>query len=89
MDRGVPEGQASPTDHLPLIPAWSCDTCGADWPCATKRARLLEEYHGGGPALGVYLGSCLAAAAQDLRGTPVRALQTRFTGWLPRQSRPW
>ncbi|MFG2099237.1 hypothetical protein ACGFJ5_01400 [Micromonospora echinaurantiaca] len=76
-------------DHLPVVPAWTCETCGGEWPCAPKQRRLLEEYRGERPALAVYLGSCLAAATQDLRGVPERILQRRFTGWLPRQSRSW
>ncbi|MEV5767508.1 hypothetical protein AB0L34_23490 [Micromonospora sp. NPDC052213] len=74
-------------DHAPVTPGWTCGTCGADWPCTTKRARLLEEYRVDRAMLSVYLGSCLAAAAQDLAPAPGTTLQDRFMGWLPRQHR--
>ncbi|WP_255481006.1 hypothetical protein [Micromonospora thermarum] len=38
--------------------------------------------------LAVYLGSCLAAATQDLPPPAGTSLQDRFMGWLPRQPRP-
>jgi hypothetical protein len=34
--------------------------------------------------LTVYLGACLAAATEDLKGPPGTNLQDRFIGWLPR-----
>ncbi|MFI7607020.1 hypothetical protein ACIBTV_18025 [Micromonospora sp. NPDC049366] len=73
-------------EHAPLTPGWSCGSCGDEWPCATKRARLLEEY-GDRAMLSVYLGSCLAAASEDLHTAPVASLQDRFIGWLPRGPR--
>ncbi|SCL53888.1 hypothetical protein GA0070608_1241 [Micromonospora peucetia] len=85
---GGAESTASPMDeHTPVTPAWTCGTCGADWPCATKRARLLEEYQVDRAMLSVYLGSCLAAATQDLSAARGTALQDRFIGWLPREHR--
>ncbi|MCM0677304.1 hypothetical protein NCC78_21810 [Micromonospora phytophila] len=78
---------SGPDDHTPRTPGWTCGTCGADWPCATKRARLLEEYGLDRATLSVYLGSCLAAASQDLRASPGGLLQDRFIGWLPRPRR--
>ncbi|MER7892993.1 hypothetical protein ABTX15_24535 [Micromonospora sp. NPDC094482] len=87
MTAHAPRDQTPPDDHLPVTPAWNCATCGAEWPCPTRRSRLLEEYQGKPATLCVYLASCLAVASEDLRGTPVLALQHRFTGWLPRQSR--
>lgn len=85
MTGGSERDEALPGDHLPVVPGWNCDTCGAEWPCATKRSRLLREYAAERAALSVYLGSCLAVAAEELRASPVRSLQDRFTGWLPRQ----
>ncbi|TDC30284.1 hypothetical protein E1211_24500 [Micromonospora sp. 15K316] len=73
-------------DHAPEPPGWSCGSCGEDWPCATKRSRLLQEY-GDRATLSVYLGSCLAAASEDLRSVSVTSLQDRFIGWLPRGPR--
>ncbi|MFI7605987.1 hypothetical protein ACIBTV_12765 [Micromonospora sp. NPDC049366] len=87
MNGGVPRHPALPDDHLPVTPDWTCATCGADWPCATKRRRLLDEYQRDRAALGVYLAACLAVASDQLRRVPVAALQQRFTGWLPRPRR--
>ncbi|MGK5518554.1 hypothetical protein ACSNN9_04280 [Micromonospora sp. URMC 107] len=85
---GAAESSVSGADeHAPLAPGWTCDTCGADWPCAAKRSRLLEEYRADRAMLSVYLGSCLAAAAQDLPPSPGTCLQDRFIGWLPRHPR--
>ncbi|MEU4379090.1 hypothetical protein AB0J85_03295 [Micromonospora echinofusca] len=85
---GGAESSASGSDeHAPLAPGWTCGTCGADWPCVVKRSRLLEEYRTDRAMLSVYLGSCLAAAAQDLPATPGASLQDRFIGWLPRTPR--
>ncbi|MEH0970959.1 hypothetical protein V6U77_07435 [Micromonospora sp. CPCC 205546] len=85
---GGAESSASGTDeHAPLAPDWTCGTCGADWPCPVKRSRLLEEYRLDRAMLSVYLGSCLAAAAQDLTAPSGTALQDRFIGWLPRSPR--
>ncbi|SIR17564.1 hypothetical protein SAMN05444858_1077 [Micromonospora avicenniae] len=80
-----PSGPVS-DEHAPEQPTWSCGSCGEDWPCATKRSRLLREY-GDRATLSVYLGSCLAAASEDLRTASVTSLQNRFIGWLRRGSR--
>ncbi|MBO4139323.1 hypothetical protein J5U46_04025 [Micromonospora tulbaghiae] len=74
-------------EHVPVTPHWTCGSCGDDWPCTTKRHHLLREYQVDRASLSVYLGSCLAAAAQDLRSVPVTALQDRFIGWVPRGPR--
>ncbi|MGK5675253.1 hypothetical protein ACSNOB_20720 [Micromonospora sp. URMC 106] len=85
---GAAEDPASPVDgHAPLAPTWACGTCGADWPCAAKRARLLAEFEVDPAMLSVYLASCLAAAARDLPPVSGVSLQDRFIGWLPRQPR--
>ncbi|MFG1776302.1 hypothetical protein ACGFIR_04855 [Micromonospora sp. NPDC049051] len=85
---GAADSSATGTgEHAPLAPDWTCDTCGADWPCAVKRSRLLEEYRVDRAMLSVYLGSCLAAAAQDLPAPSGTSLQGRFIGWLPRSPR--
>ena len=55
-----PGGRAD--EHVPTTPGWNCGSCGEEWPCATKRGRLLAEYGGDRAMLSVYLGSCLAAA---------------------------
>ncbi|NJP32826.1 hypothetical protein HCJ94_12710 [Micromonospora sp. HSS6-12] len=75
-------------EHAPSPPEWTCGTCGADWPCEPKRDLLLREYRLDRGMLAVYLGSCLAAATQDLPPPAGTSLQDRFMGWLPRQPRP-
>ncbi|MFI7575062.1 hypothetical protein [Micromonospora sp. NPDC049497] len=74
-------------DHIPLTPDWTCGRCGEDWPCPPKRSQLLHEYGVDRAMLTVYLGSCLAAATEDLKGLPGTNLQDRFIGWLPRPRR--
>jgi hypothetical protein len=87
MTGGAKDPASGMDEHAPLTPTWACGTCGADWPCAAKRARLLAEYEVDPAMLSVYLGSCLAAAAQDLPPVSGVSLQDRFIGWLPRQPR--
>ncbi|GIJ25853.1 hypothetical protein Vqi01_10150 [Micromonospora qiuiae] len=74
---------AAPGEHAPVSPDWTCGSCGADWPCEVKRDRLLSEYGTDRAMLSVYLGSCLAAAAEDLGARGSTTLQERFFGWLP------
>lgn len=74
-------------EHAPVSPDWTCGSCGADWPCEAKRVRLLSEYGVDRAMLSVYLGACLAAAAEDLRAHGPAALQKRFFGWLPPRPR--
>ena len=78
---------AAPGEHAPATPDWTCGTCGADWPCEQKRDRLLSEYAADRAMLSVYLGACLAAAAEDLHLSGSTTLQDRFLGWLPRRPR--
>ncbi|MEU5938471.1 hypothetical protein ABZ807_04660 [Micromonospora sp. NPDC047548] len=80
----VPSG-SHPDEHVPMTPAWTCDSCGEEWPCPTKRTRLLREYAVDRASLSVYLGSCLAVATTDLYALPVTSLQDRFIGWVPRR----
>ncbi|MET7965055.1 hypothetical protein [Micromonospora sp. NPDC005305] len=70
-----------------MTPDWTCGSCGEDWPCVTKRGQLLNEYQVDRASLSVYLGSCLAAATQDLRTAADSTLQDRFIGWVPRGPR--
>jgi hypothetical protein len=84
MTRGA---EPRPDEHAPVTPDWTCGSCGDDWPCDTKRSRLLAEYQADRASLSVYLGSCLAAASNDLRHTATAALQDRFIGWVPRSPR--
>jgi hypothetical protein len=84
------DGAASPGragEHAPVTPEWTCGICGAEWPCAPKREQLLIEYGVDRPMLSVYLGACLAAAAEDLHLAGSTSLQERFFGWLPPRPR--
>ncbi|MFF5174274.1 hypothetical protein ACFY3U_16770 [Micromonospora sp. NPDC000089] len=76
---------AGPDEHVPVTPCWTCGSCGDEWPCATKRSRLLSEYRADRGSLSVYLGSCLAAASADLPAAQGASLRGRFIGWLPRR----
>ncbi|MGC5018633.1 hypothetical protein [Micromonospora sp. DT47] len=76
--------RSRPDEHVPVTPGWTCGSCGDEWPCATKRTRLLAEYKVDRASLSVYLGSCLAAASVDLPGSPGSLLRDRFIGWVPR-----
>lgn len=87
MTPAVDASGFGPDEHAPVTPDWICGSCGHDWPCDTKRSRLLVEYRTDRASLSVYLGSCLAAAAGDLRSTPIVSLQDRFIGWVPRSPR--
>ncbi|MFE9688963.1 hypothetical protein [Micromonospora sp. NPDC005806] len=87
MTPGATASGSGPEEHAPVPPDWTCGSCGDEWPCATKRSRLLSEYRADRAALSVYLGSCLAAAAHDLRTAPTASLQDRFIGWVPRSPR--
>ncbi len=87
MTGGAEAYGSRPDEHAPVTPNWTCGTCGDEWPCTTKRTRLLEEYQVDRASLSVYLGACLAAASQDLRAAPVSSLQNRFIGWVPRSPR--
>ncbi|SBT51630.1 hypothetical protein [Micromonospora auratinigra] len=87
MTRGAEPSEQASGEHAPVAPDWTCGSCGHDWPCDTKRDRLLHEYRADRASLSVYLGSCLAAASHDLRAAPTAALQDRFIGWVPRGPR--
>ncbi|MEH0984595.1 hypothetical protein [Micromonospora sp. CPCC 205556] len=84
MTGATASSDSPPDEHVPLTPGWICGSCGDEWPCATKRDRLLSEYQVDRASLSVYLGSCLASASADLSGSPVDRLRDRFFGWVPR-----
>jgi hypothetical protein len=67
--------------HIAIRPTWICAGCGQDWPCATRRAELRAEYTRSAVSLGLYLSSCHAEAAADLRTRPAGELHHRFLGW--------
>ncbi|MER7333965.1 MULTISPECIES: hypothetical protein [unclassified Micromonospora] len=69
--------------HSPMAPTWTCSGCAQDWPCVTQQQQLRQEFHGSAAALGLYLGSCFAAAIHDLPTVPQDQLRRRFLDWLP------
>lgn len=87
MAPGAKASGPGPDEHVPVTPDWNCASCGDEWPCDTKRSRLLSEYQADRASLSIYLGSCLAAASQDLPARHTRSLQDRFIGWVPRLPR--
>ncbi len=87
MTAGAEPPGSAPGEHVPLTPGWTCASCGEHWPCPPKRERLLHEYELDRASLSVYLGSCLAAASEDLHGASVPELRNRFIGWVPRGPR--
>lgn len=66
----------------PVLPLWLCEACDRPWPCATRRVELLGEYATSPVALRTYLGSRMAAAAQDMSWAPVDTVNRRFFGCL-------
>jgi hypothetical protein len=69
------------TNHVPVRPVWMCAGCGADWPCATRRAELAAEFADAPVSLTLYLGGCLVTAARDLPLTRAGKLHYQFLGW--------
>ncbi|XVU23085.1 hypothetical protein ACQPZJ_38365 [Actinoplanes sp. CA-054009] len=72
------------TEHVGSRPAWECVVCGQDWPCASAKVELAEEYRGQQPALVFFLGSCMLSAIDDCAagGAPAPSdLYERFLGW--------
>lgn len=73
---------ADEAEHLPSRPAWRCSGCGRDWPCQSKRDKLIEEYADARVSLAVYLATCFQEAERDLPRTQPATLYHRFLGWL-------
>ncbi|WP_326562061.1 hypothetical protein [Micromonospora sp. NBC_01796] len=73
-----------PIIHTAIKPAWTCANCGEDWPCPTRRARLLAKYADDRLLLHFYLAGCLTEASTDLPHLPPDQLYDRFLGWSRR-----
>ncbi|GAB3955213.1 hypothetical protein [Micromonospora vulcania] len=69
------------TKHEPVLPLWLCEECGRPWPCAPRRAELLDGRDR--VRVAYYLSLCLTSAGQDMSWAPADALRRRFLGWLP------
>lgn len=70
-------------DHAPEQPAWTCSSCGKDWPCAPARERLARDYRDDPVALSVYMGAQLGLATFELDTAAVTSLELfdRFVAW--------
>ncbi len=69
-------------EHLPVRRTWSCDGCGAPWPCRPAREELLAEYHDATAALAMYMTCAYLECVVDLPDRPAGELYGRFFGWL-------
>ena len=74
------------SDHQPVRPKWTCDSCGFPWPCAPAKVELSEDFARFPTSFAAYMAQFYALAfadhAADLNGAPPD-LWTRFMGWLP------
>ncbi|GLH94964.1 flavin reductase [Phytohabitans aurantiacus] len=68
-------------EHTPVRPAWTCATCGQDWPCASARDQLCEEYGEQRVNLAVYMATQLGHAAGELTTATTTQLYERFIAW--------
>ncbi len=64
--------------HLPDRPAWTCRVCGDPYPCAVRRAQLLDEFRGARIQLGIFMSIDFVDATTDLPGVPAEDLHARF-----------
>jgi hypothetical protein len=69
--------------HIPARPTWRCTGCAEPWPCAAKRAHLVDEYIENPAELRMLMALRVADAAEDLRQFGAEQLWNRFLGWLP------
>jgi hypothetical protein len=58
--------------HLPDRPAWTCRVCGDPYPCAARRAQLLDEFRGARIQLGIFMSLDFVDATADLTGSADR-----------------
>jgi hypothetical protein len=64
--------------HLPVRPEWTCAVCGADYPCRTRRAQLLDEFRGASIQLAVFMNVDFMDATADLPELSAEELHARF-----------
>ncbi|MGS2614392.1 hypothetical protein ACVCAH_07650 [Micromonospora sp. LZ34] len=70
------------TAHGPVLPIWTCASCGAPWPCPTRKREPRAEFGKAHVSLAIYMGSYLVWAAEDLVWVPAAGLHQRFVGWV-------
>jgi hypothetical protein len=64
--------------HLPDRPAWTCVLCGDDYPCAIRRAQLLEDFRTAPVPFALFMSVDFMNATADLPGVPPDELHARF-----------
>ncbi|MFY1687464.1 hypothetical protein [Plantactinospora sp. WMMB782] len=69
--------------HMPTRPRYLCSRCGARWPCAPARLRLLTRYRDDPAGLLLHLGAYFYAALVDQPRTPPADLTRQMFGWVP------
>ncbi|WP_426509486.1 hypothetical protein ACPPVO_01765 [Dactylosporangium sp. McL0621] len=67
--------------HVLQRPSWRC-SCGAPWPCRSRREQLLDEYSGDLHGLRLLMSTYLADAFSDATDD-VEARRAQLVGWLP------
>jgi hypothetical protein len=65
--------------HQPLIPTWSCSSCGQAYPCRPAREDLLLDL--GWIRVAIYSAVLMEHAAKDVRPLNPRELWQRFLEW--------
>jgi len=75
----------SVSDHVPIRPSWQCVACGADWPCAPRRAELRAESPDGRVGLALFMARYFHEALDDHPTTPAGDVYARFVGWVRRR----
>jgi hypothetical protein len=66
------------SDHLTARPVWTCVVCGDDYPCATRRAQLLEEFRGASVQFATFMSIDFLDAVADPPDVPPGELHARF-----------
>ncbi len=64
--------------HLPARPTWTCVVCGDDYPCATRRAQLLEDFRDASIQFALFMNIDFVDAAADLPDVSTEELRARF-----------
>lgn len=72
---------AATDEHAPQRPAWTCSSCGADWPCSPARTLLGEQYGAERVSLAAQMAIELGRAAVELPTATSRQLYERFVEW--------
>jgi hypothetical protein len=71
-----------PDKHQPSGATWTCEGCGAFWPCEPAQAQLVADLRGDRVVLALYMASTFLRATRDMPETPTGILYGRFLGWV-------